>query len=78
MTREEAIRRLKLYKEKVLPITLEEAVDMANEALEKQIPKKPKENIIGVYCPECRYFLSGTGHYCEHCGQAIDWTEEGE
>lgn len=48
------------------------------EALEKQIPKKPKENIIGVYCPECRYFLSGTGHYCEHCGQALDWTEEGE
>lgn len=40
MTREEAIRRLKLYKEQVLPITLEEALDMAIADVEKQIPMK--------------------------------------
>ena len=67
MTREDVIKYIEQHNH------IDDVVkDMCIEALEKQIPKKPKENIIGVYCPECRYFLSGTGHYCEHCGQALD------
>ena len=54
-----------------------EAIDMAIEALEKQIPKKPyKDNENGVYekehCPSCHRSLFPNDHHCE-CGQAIDW-----
>lgn len=66
--------------------------DMAIEALEKQIPKKPKSVYVkGVSlpipyeCPNCgepviRYSgydgVKGE-HHCK-CGQAIDWTEDKE
>lgn len=51
-------------------------MDDVKEAMEKQIPKKPKENIVGIYCPECKHFFSGTEYYCGFCGQFIDWGEE--
>ena len=62
-----------------------EAVLMAKEALEKQIPKKPMylgskfqsngRHILGCYkCSGC------DGHifhmYCPRCGQALDWSDE--
>ena len=86
MTIEEAIERIKEIYRKCngfedcrygsdCEICLE-AVDMAIAALEKQIPKKPAEHIIGVYCTKCKHFLDGTGYYCVFCGQAIDWSEE--
>lgn len=53
-----------------------ECRSLAKLALEKQIPKKPKE-VKGVYdllkpvCPVCgNDFL---GEYCDECGQKIDW-----
>ena len=53
-----------------------ECRSLAKLALEKQIPKKPKE-VKGVYdllkpvCPVCgNDFL---GEYCDECGQRIDW-----
>ena len=54
-----------------------EAMKLAIEALEKQIPKKPyKDNENGVYekehCPSCHRSLFPNDHHCE-CGQAIDW-----
>ena len=54
-----------------------EAMNLAIEALEKQIPKKPyKDNENGVYekehCPSCHRSLFPNDHHCE-CGQAIDW-----
>lgn len=66
-----------------------EAMEMAFSALEKQIPKKPKQSKVPRYgmgyeyydwcCPTCGKFLafesSKGGHHC-YCGQAIDW--EGE
>jgi hypothetical protein len=60
----------------------EKAFAMAESALEKQIPKKPKkvkESQIrytdGYICPSCSGGFTGTGiaAYCYHCGQAIDW-----
>lgn len=52
------------------------------EALEKQIPKKPLEDRMiqtGYWdCPICRHLVDMSANYCEHCGQALDWTEEGE
>lgn len=48
------------------------ALDMAVEALEKQIPKKKKKR---NECPECGYSYAFE-EYCPNCGQAIDWSDE--
>lgn len=46
-------------------------------ALEKQIPKKPKEYCEGRYCcPECKGIKYPKVPYCEHCGQALSWGSE--
>ena len=66
-----------------------EALDIAIEALEKQLPKKVKiEAWCPSYCPSCGYELSedlGDGYYkhpdfierCPNpnCGQRLDWSE---
>ena len=57
-----------------------EILDMAIQALEKQIPKKPADQ-HGVWlnkrCPSCDYVISrseeGIFNYCKKCGQALDW-----
>ena len=59
---------------------LTEAMKMAIQALEKQIPKKPyKDNENGIYekeyCPICHRSLFPNDHHCI-CGQAIDWRDE--
>ena len=76
----EAIECLKINKPTSGYMMLQEAVDMAIQALEKQIPKKPyKDNENGVYekdyCPTCHRSLFPNDHHCE-CGQAIDWSDE--
>lgn len=60
-----------------------QAVDMANSALEKQIPKKPPKDQYGFYvCPSCGaddYALMHDNNiadrynHCHNCGQALDW-----
>ena len=96
MTNNEAIKAIEAVRNVILkdPSWLKsftdkvnEAVDMANNALKKQIPVKPvksKDPRYGmgyVYhdwvCPSCGRFLAPepaqTGnHHCK-CGQAIDW-----
>lgn len=63
------------------------ANEMAIEALEKQIPKKPivKENqffdcITGYSCPTCGNLLIGRARkyeysYCYDCGQKLEWSD---
>lgn len=55
---------------------------IAIQALEKQMPKKPKEiDCIGfdtLACPECKMALYLYEPYCDNCGQAIDWSDEDE
>lgn len=60
------------------------AYNVAINALEKQIPKKPifeseQTSPFGVddvpYCPSCRCDLPEVS-YCEKCGQALDWSDE--
>lgn len=50
------------------------------EAVEKQIPKKPKITIHGTtgystkeFCPVCNAMVHG--NYCWNCGQALNWKE---
>ena len=76
----EAIECLKINKPTSGYMMLQEAVDMAIQALEKQIPKKPyKDNENGIYekeyCPICHRSLFPNDHHCI-CGQAIDWRDE--
>lgn len=53
--------------------------DIVIEALEKQIPKKPYRHDADYYvCPncDCQVVWQWFEGYCEHCGQALDWSEE--
>lgn len=54
--------------------------------LEKQIPKKPIEDRYPwCICPNCRgsvylkhiqeHMFNAETSYCEHCGQALDWSD---
>ena len=80
MTNKEAI---KYAKENILAYTSEmaEFKVLAIEALEKQIPKKPIDNIEREWfeCPTCGKvivtYYAGERHHCK-CGQAIDWSED--
>ena len=71
-------------------VYLTEALKMAVNALEKQIPKKPInktkcdnttaklfENCNIVVCPLCngRLKLKSKGKHCDKCGQVLDWGE---
>lgn len=60
-----------------------EALDMAIQALEKQIAKKPiKSDVQAIryvntyYCPVCQLGITGTNiaKWCYHCGQKLDWS----
>ena len=85
MTYEEAIKALKLINtSRVHPFynweEMSEVRDMAIEALEKQIPKKPKakdDNFAMSYgiCPNCNNIVDdwNDNRFCNECGQAIDW-----
>ncbi len=92
MTYEEAKETIRVAIAEVewnYPLDYTEAFKKAEEALDKQIPKKPNSGVDRTWgtpekeavCPVCDYVL---GHwefigdvekitYCEHCGQAIDW-----
>lgn len=94
MTYEEAKRILNTFIEIngriELPIVIQ-GVTKGIEALEKQIPKKPKTKKESEYsyCYDCAncggYIISKIDgewiagrrkKYCDHCGQAIDWSDE--
>ena len=56
-----------------------EKVNLALEALEKQIPKEPIEKFafsddIGTgLCPFCNEGVNEEMNFCSYCGQALDW-----
>jgi len=59
------------------PFDIEEALMLAIEALEKQIPKKRIYLLDGYHCPNCDCYLRGKS-FCLNCGQAIDWESDNE
>ena len=67
----EAIECLKSNKPTTGYMMLQEAVDFAIQALEKQIPKKRDS----YSCPICsHYFEDGECFtYCPECGQRLEW-----
>lgn len=86
MTYEEAIKVLTDTRVMILKgsnTDLAKVCSMAIEALEKQIPKKPSWEYLGVSlsgnnlitkCPLCDKGVEEGEHHCE-CGQALDWSE---
>jgi uncharacterized protein (UPF0212 family) len=60
------------------------AINLAISALEKQIPKKPKQyndffKTTYYFCPTCEYVrITGNQKRCDVCGQKIDWEVENE
>ena len=51
-----------------------EEMKITIEALEKQIPKKPKCPAPPFFeCPMCKAPVGDWQNHCENCGQALDW-----
>ena len=67
-------------------IRIAEALQMAVDALEKQIPMKPinepiNQSLHYKLCQRCKRKISGMEWgqtYCGTCGQAINWLENEE
>ena len=65
------------------PLEYAEAFEIAKNALEKQIGKKPRSVTVNELnirdmglCPTCKMLLTTDMQYCDSCGQKIDWTIE--
>ncbi len=85
MTAKEALEiRHNFRQGKMVGVDLEAIGECIDNALEKQVPKKPilsdsQIRYVCCYdCPNCGRIFSGTGiaDYCYHCGQALDWSDE--
>ena len=81
MKPEEAIEIIKIAIAEVewnYPMDYAAAFEEAVNVLEKQIPKKPIDNIEREWfeCPVCGRVIvtyhAGKRHYCK-CGQCLDW-----
>ena len=56
-------------------MTIEEVIETAIFALEKQIPKKViPYNKFEHHC-ECGAIVKSYCKYCYKCGQALDWSD---
>lgn len=49
---------------------------MLDNISEKQFKKKPALINGRMRCPSCKSNQGSLHHYCNNCGQAIDWDEE--
>ena len=86
MNLKEAIKTLEIARAEVewnYPMDYAVAIDEAIEAVDKQIPKKPKLHrkfeVLGIIheiylCPSCGAMLDNED-YCMSCGQALGWQE---
>lgn len=78
-TTREALAEIGFKGKEKLQDAVDEACLIACEALDKQIPKKPRD--IRAYpneakfadCPVCGQVVVAWAPYCDQCGQAIDW-----
>ena len=85
MTYEEAIKQLNSIAIYHFDKYTADAINMAIDALEKQIPKKPIHMHKNYYCPICKEdgwlmwddaIPNDMDKYCGICGQAIDWRDD--
>ena len=93
MTNEDAIKTINLAMAEVewdYPMDYTVAFEMAIDALEKQVQKKPIKTKIATLnkspeaiswesihcCPRCESNLAPQYKYCPQCGLEIDWEDE--
>lgn len=82
MTESEAIETIQFDLEiggEIQSQVMHDAIDVAIQALEKQIPKKPDftEDKEFALCPCCNgKGLLDKQKYCDNCGQKLDWSDE--
>ena len=81
MNKQEAIR---IFEETTLCSPIGQAAFVAVEAIKKQIRRRPvKDGAFGKCC-SCDYEFNSellseyNIKYCLNCGQALDWSDEGE
>ena len=81
MTYEEAIKLLNSVSIYHIDKYTTYAIDLAIEALDKQILKKPIEKYTDYdgteagLCPFCNEGVDEKMNFCSYCGQAIDWRD---
>lgn len=81
-TTAEALAEIKGENAKVAVV--DDACLVACAALDKQIPKKPRETRYALMCANCGHKITEKGckklhrDYCKKCGQRILWEEEAE
>lgn len=92
MTPEEAIKTIQVAVAEVewnYPMNYAVAFETAIEALEKQVPKKPRRVTMELtdtqrfFCPSCeekliskinhQYIAGKVQNYCDNCGQKLSW-----
>ena len=85
MTESEAINELHKIRSRggIIPQKRAEAIDVAINALEKQMPKKLINTCqyVSGCCPNCKKYISDWLEYnefmcCPYCGQKLDWSNE--
>ena len=79
MTYEEAIKHFKSLQKRYAKEhngRMCEKVNLALEALEKQVPKKPYWEYGGCHCKSCGLDVLSDEYFCPLCGQAIDWSDD--
>ena len=84
MTAKEAIQTIETAKAEVewnYPLDYAAAFEVAIEALEKQIPKKPdryysKFNLKWCKCGNYLGKLKNEQDYCNECGQRLEWGDD--
>ena len=93
MTNKEAIETINIAMAEVewdYPMDYTVAFEMAIDAIEKHIPKKPIKTKIATLnkspeaisweaihcCPRCKSNLAPQYKYCPQCGLEIDWEDE--
>lgn len=84
MTYEEALEYAKSYITlEGIPVSARESTACIVDALEKQIPKKPRHEHLNFYCPNCGNWLlwddaepNDNDLFCPKCGQHILWEDE--
>lgn len=93
MTNEDAIETINIAMAEVeweYPMDYTVAFEMAIDALERQVPKKPTKTKIATLnkspeaiswetihcCPRCESNLAPQYKYCPQCGLEIDWSDE--
>ena len=82
MTYEEAIKLINSVSIYHIDKYTTYAIELAIEALDKQILKKPIEKYTDYdgteagLCPFCNEGVDEKMNFCSYCGQAIDWRDD--